>query len=167
MKSRSGRESHHVHTHSSSVVVSLQSKLASISQDFKSILEVRTEVSNKYWPRNVYRTWENFGGVKYCWIMCIHNKIWCKRISWQVKVGKWLFICQIHQFHFKIFPTYCMASLCNTPYTRWGLSVNIKDTIGMYRVRITCSSPTKLVHLYWIICHYKSLCLVTLATNRC
>ena len=45
MKSRSGREAHHVHTHSSGVVVSLQSKLASISQDFKSILEVRTEVS--------------------------------------------------------------------------------------------------------------------------
>ncbi|XP_065882707.1 syntaxin-5-like [Dysidea avara] len=43
VKSRSGRESHHVHTHSSGVVVSLQSKLASISHDFKSILEVRTE----------------------------------------------------------------------------------------------------------------------------
>ena len=66
VKSRSGRESHHVHTHSSGVVVSLQSKLASISQDFKSILEVRTEVSNKYWL---------------CPGMCtVHGKIWRGKI---------------------------------------------------------------------------------------
>ncbi|XP_039569951.1 syntaxin-5 [Passer montanus] len=33
----------HLHSHSDSVVVSLQSKLASMSNDFKSVLEVRTE----------------------------------------------------------------------------------------------------------------------------
>ncbi|XP_068779733.1 syntaxin-5 [Struthio camelus] len=38
--SQSGR---HVRTHSNTVVVSLQSKLASMSNDFKSVLEVRTE----------------------------------------------------------------------------------------------------------------------------
>nr|XP_025977379.1 WD repeat-containing protein 74-like [Dromaius novaehollandiae] len=38
--SQSGR---HVQTHSNTVVVSLQSKLASMSNDFKSVLEVRTE----------------------------------------------------------------------------------------------------------------------------
>nr|XP_008120911.1 PREDICTED: LOW QUALITY PROTEIN: syntaxin-5 [Anolis carolinensis] len=38
--SQSGR---HVLTHSNTVVVSLQSKLASMSNDFKSVLEVRTE----------------------------------------------------------------------------------------------------------------------------
>ncbi|XP_038267439.1 syntaxin-5 [Dermochelys coriacea] len=38
--SQSGR---HVQTHSNTIVVSLQSKLASMSNDFKSVLEVRTE----------------------------------------------------------------------------------------------------------------------------
>ncbi|XP_068922271.1 syntaxin-5 [Petaurus breviceps papuanus] len=38
--SQSGR---HLHTHSNTIVVSLQSKLASMSNDFKSVLEVRTE----------------------------------------------------------------------------------------------------------------------------
>lgn len=40
--SQSGR---HLQTHSNTIVVSLQSKLASMSNDFKSVLEVRTEVS--------------------------------------------------------------------------------------------------------------------------
>ncbi|XP_032212982.1 syntaxin-5 isoform X2 [Mustela erminea] len=38
--SQSGR---HLQTHSNTIVVSLQSKLASMSNDFKSVLEVRTE----------------------------------------------------------------------------------------------------------------------------
>lgn len=42
-KSRNTRTGHHMNTHSSSVVVSLQSKLASMSSDFKKVLEVRTE----------------------------------------------------------------------------------------------------------------------------
>lgn len=37
---QSGR---HLQTHSNTIVVSLQSKLASMSNDFKSVLEVRTE----------------------------------------------------------------------------------------------------------------------------
>ncbi|XP_048884352.1 syntaxin-5a [Brienomyrus brachyistius] len=41
--SRTGQEGKHVQTHSNSIVVSLQSKLASMSNDFKSVLEVRTE----------------------------------------------------------------------------------------------------------------------------
>uniref|UniRef100_A0A672U351 Syntaxin-5 n=1 Tax=Strigops habroptila TaxID=2489341 RepID=A0A672U351_STRHB len=38
-----GQSGRHVQTHSNTVVVSLQSKLASMSNDFKSVLEVRTE----------------------------------------------------------------------------------------------------------------------------
>lgn len=36
---------HHLLSHSSSVVIALQSKLASMSSEFKQVLEVRTEVS--------------------------------------------------------------------------------------------------------------------------
>uniref|UniRef100_A0A8C9S5R3 Syntaxin-5 n=1 Tax=Scleropages formosus TaxID=113540 RepID=A0A8C9S5R3_SCLFO len=43
VRSRSTQSSRHIQTHSNTVVVSLQSKLASMSNDFKSILEVRTE----------------------------------------------------------------------------------------------------------------------------
>ncbi|XP_066502819.1 syntaxin 5A, like [Hoplias malabaricus] len=43
VRSRNGQNSRHLQTHSNTVVVSLQSKLASISSDFKSVLEVRTE----------------------------------------------------------------------------------------------------------------------------
>lgn len=39
-------KSHHITSHSSSVVVALQSKLANMSNHFKSVLEVRTEVSD-------------------------------------------------------------------------------------------------------------------------
>lgn len=35
---------HHIASHSSSVVVALQSKLANMSNHFKNVLEVRTEV---------------------------------------------------------------------------------------------------------------------------
>uniref|UniRef100_A0A8C1VWU9 Syntaxin 5A, like n=1 Tax=Cyprinus carpio TaxID=7962 RepID=A0A8C1VWU9_CYPCA len=43
VRSRGGQNGRHLQTHSNSIVVSLQSKLASISSDFKSVLEVRTE----------------------------------------------------------------------------------------------------------------------------
>lgn len=43
VKARSHRDSRHVHNHSSSVVVSLQSKLVDISKGFKGVLEMRTE----------------------------------------------------------------------------------------------------------------------------
>ncbi|XP_063046550.1 syntaxin-5a isoform X1 [Engraulis encrasicolus] len=43
VRSRSGQNGRHVQTHSNTIVVSLQSKLASMSNDFKSVLEVRTE----------------------------------------------------------------------------------------------------------------------------
>ena len=49
--SRSQRQSQqngrHLMSHSSSVVLTLQSKLASISSEFKQVLEVRTEVCVK------------------------------------------------------------------------------------------------------------------------
>ncbi|KAG5853085.1 syntaxin-5a [Anguilla anguilla] len=43
VRSRSSQNGRHVQTHSNTIVVSLQSKLASMSNDFKSVLEVRTE----------------------------------------------------------------------------------------------------------------------------
>uniref|UniRef100_A0A673HSS6 Syntaxin-5-like n=1 Tax=Sinocyclocheilus rhinocerous TaxID=307959 RepID=A0A673HSS6_9TELE len=43
VRSRSGQNGRHLQTHSNTIVVSLQSKLASMSSDFKSVLEVRTE----------------------------------------------------------------------------------------------------------------------------
>lgn len=42
-KQRQGAVGKHLQNHSSSVVLALQSKLASMSTDFKQILEVRTE----------------------------------------------------------------------------------------------------------------------------
>lgn len=45
-RSRSYQNGKHMQSHSNSVVVSLQSKLASISNDFKQVLEVRTEVTD-------------------------------------------------------------------------------------------------------------------------
>lgn len=41
----SASRGHHLASHSSSVVVALQSKLANMSNYFKNVLEVRTEVS--------------------------------------------------------------------------------------------------------------------------
>merc|ERR1712038_1506802 len=43
VKAQKQNHSKHRHSHSNSVVVALQSKLASMSNDFKSVLEVRTE----------------------------------------------------------------------------------------------------------------------------
>ncbi|XP_039549946.1 syntaxin 5A, like isoform X1 [Pimephales promelas] len=43
VRSRSGQNGRHLQTHSNTIIVSLQSKLASMSSDFKSVLEVRTE----------------------------------------------------------------------------------------------------------------------------
>lgn len=43
VKARSHQDTRHMRSHSSSVVVSLQSKLADISKDFKNVLELRTE----------------------------------------------------------------------------------------------------------------------------
>ncbi|XP_053505144.1 syntaxin 5A, like isoform X2 [Ictalurus furcatus] len=43
VRSRNGQNSRHLQSHSNTIVVSLQSKLASMSSDFKSVLEVRTE----------------------------------------------------------------------------------------------------------------------------
>ncbi|XP_077389188.1 syntaxin-5a isoform X1 [Festucalex cinctus] len=43
IKSRGAPGGKHIQTHSNTIVVSLQSKLASMSNDFKSVLEVRTE----------------------------------------------------------------------------------------------------------------------------
>lgn len=37
-------QSHHIASHSSSIVMALQSKLADMSNNFKSVLEVRSEV---------------------------------------------------------------------------------------------------------------------------
>lgn len=44
VRSRQSQNGKHLQTHSNTIVVSLQSKLASMSNDFKSVLEVRTEV---------------------------------------------------------------------------------------------------------------------------
>lgn len=44
VKSQSYGETKHMRSHSSSVVVSLQSKLVDLSRDFKDVLELRTEV---------------------------------------------------------------------------------------------------------------------------
>ncbi|XP_016428553.1 syntaxin-5-like [Sinocyclocheilus rhinocerous] len=43
VRSWSGQNGRHLQTHSNTIVVSLQSRLASMSSDFKSVLEVRTE----------------------------------------------------------------------------------------------------------------------------
>ncbi|CDQ92187.1 unnamed protein product [Oncorhynchus mykiss] len=43
VRSRHSQNGKHLQTHSNTIVVSLQSKLASMSSDFKSVLEVRTE----------------------------------------------------------------------------------------------------------------------------
>ncbi|KAG8437933.1 hypothetical protein GDO86_008573 [Hymenochirus boettgeri] len=43
VRARGSQSGRHVQTHSNTVVVSLQSKLASMSNDFKAVLEVRTE----------------------------------------------------------------------------------------------------------------------------
>nr|XP_061793434.1 syntaxin-5-like isoform X1 [Nerophis lumbriciformis] len=43
IRSRGAAGGKHIQTHSNTIVVSLQSKLASMSNDFKSVLEVRTE----------------------------------------------------------------------------------------------------------------------------
>uniref|UniRef100_A0A668A439 Syntaxin-5 n=1 Tax=Myripristis murdjan TaxID=586833 RepID=A0A668A439_9TELE len=43
VRSRSAPGGRHIQSHSNTIVVSLQSKLASMSNDFKSVLEVRTE----------------------------------------------------------------------------------------------------------------------------
>ena len=43
---RNKNSSRHLMTHSSSVVLALQSKLASMSSQFKHVLEVRTEVGS-------------------------------------------------------------------------------------------------------------------------
>lgn len=40
-------QSHHMASHSSSIVMALQSKLANMSNHFKSVLEVRSEVCKK------------------------------------------------------------------------------------------------------------------------
>uniref|UniRef100_A0A674GR59 Syntaxin 5 n=3 Tax=root TaxID=1 RepID=A0A674GR59_TAEGU len=45
LRARRGPGGRHLQSHSSGVLLSLQSKLASMSNDFKSVLEVRTEVS--------------------------------------------------------------------------------------------------------------------------
>lgn len=48
---------HHVASHSSSIVMALQSKLANMSNHFKSVLEVRSEVRNtkeeKYYSQTI------------------------------------------------------------------------------------------------------------------
>ncbi|XP_069063268.1 syntaxin-5 [Pleurodeles waltl] len=43
VRAKASQNGRHVQTHSNTIVVSLQSKLASMSNDFKSVLEVRTE----------------------------------------------------------------------------------------------------------------------------
>lgn len=43
----SASHSHHVASHSSSIVMTLQSKLANMSNHFKSVLEMRSEVCKK------------------------------------------------------------------------------------------------------------------------
>uniref|UniRef100_A0A672SXF1 Syntaxin-5-like n=1 Tax=Sinocyclocheilus grahami TaxID=75366 RepID=A0A672SXF1_SINGR len=50
VRSRSGQNGRHLQTHSNTIVVSLQSKLASMSSDFKSVLEVRTELFFTFGP---------------------------------------------------------------------------------------------------------------------
>ena len=40
-------QGNHIASHSSSVVLALQSKLANMSHNFKSVLEVRSEVKNR------------------------------------------------------------------------------------------------------------------------
>jgi syntaxin 5 len=54
---QSQQNGHHLLSHSSSVVLALQSKLASMSTEFKQVLEVRTEVC-------AYTSW-NFTILRY------------------------------------------------------------------------------------------------------
>ncbi|XP_061105812.1 syntaxin-5-like [Conger conger] len=44
VRSSGSQNGRHIQTHSNTIMVSLQSKLASMSNDFKSVLEVRTEI---------------------------------------------------------------------------------------------------------------------------
>uniref|UniRef100_A0A4W3GWZ6 Syntaxin-5 n=1 Tax=Callorhinchus milii TaxID=7868 RepID=A0A4W3GWZ6_CALMI len=46
VRAKGSQNGRHVQTHSNTIVVSLQSRLASMSNDFKSVLEVRTEVKS-------------------------------------------------------------------------------------------------------------------------
>lgn len=46
-------QSHHMASHSSSIVMALQSKLANMSNHFKSVLEVRSEVCRKKKKQNI------------------------------------------------------------------------------------------------------------------
>ncbi|XP_022790316.1 syntaxin-5-like [Stylophora pistillata] len=46
VRSKASTQGRHLQTHSSTVVLSLQSKLARMSKDFKGVLEVRTEVKS-------------------------------------------------------------------------------------------------------------------------
>uniref|UniRef100_A0A674AFH2 Syntaxin N-terminal domain-containing protein n=1 Tax=Salmo trutta TaxID=8032 RepID=A0A674AFH2_SALTR len=48
VRSRQSQNGKHLQTHSNTIIVSLQSKLASMSNDFKSMLEVRTEVRQHF-----------------------------------------------------------------------------------------------------------------------
>jgi len=45
-KSYDSSQNYHIASHSSSIVMALQSKLANMSNHFKSVLEVRSEVHN-------------------------------------------------------------------------------------------------------------------------
>lgn len=58
-KQREGNaQGHHIASHSSSVVVTLQSKLANMSNHFKNVLEVRSEVSKYLISSTRLRAWE-------------------------------------------------------------------------------------------------------------
>ena len=64
-KSQASRYGKHKQGHTNSVVVGLQQKLALMSNDFKGVLEIRTEVSstNQYLQNslgNCYRLWLHF-----------------------------------------------------------------------------------------------------------
>lgn len=52
MKKQQQNQQQNTKTHSANVVVALQSKLASMSSEFKQVLEVRTEV-NLFYSKNV------------------------------------------------------------------------------------------------------------------
>lgn len=61
----SNAQGHHISSHSSSVVVVLQSKLANMSNHFKNVLEVRSEVCI-----NIIVCIITIVMINYCFIVC-------------------------------------------------------------------------------------------------
>ena len=72
---------------------------------YDSMLTLIYKVSIEIWLSTydchyLYQTLENFGGIKLWLLILTNQKIACitETDNWQIKIGKWLSIHQIHQF---------------------------------------------------------------------